>query len=85
MYIHSSTHTYTYTHKALKRIQMFSLKYKGHFLLQNYIQHHLWSPFCYTSATLTLNVMRIMNWNYTVITNSKRKKNSNLKYNWKLQ
>lgn len=44
LFIHLSitdTHarTHTYLHKSLKRIQMFSFRFKGHSLLQNYIQH----------------------------------------------
>lgn len=65
-YLYTRTHTHTHTHKSLKRILMFSPGFKGHALFQNYIQHHYDRP----SATLTLNVMRIMILNYTVILNS---------------
>lgn len=73
IYIHTQaqthTRTHTYLHKSLKRIQMFSLRFKGHLLLQNYIQHYYDLPsaisnFCYTYAGCYENHELI---NYTVI------------------
>lgn len=52
IYTYLYTHTHTHTHKSLKRIQMFSLRFKGHSLLQNYIQHH----YDLHSATLLLHL-----------------------------
>lgn len=57
------THTYTNPWKGFK-CSFSDLKAMLYFKLHS---TPLWPPSCYTFATLTLNVVRIMTYNYTVI------------------
>lgn len=87
IYVYIHTYTLIYTHpytnpwKGFKR----SLRFKGHALFQNYIQH----PYDLLSATLLLHLHaeyyeKLMTSNYTEILNSKQMKESDLTCHWKL-
>lgn len=64
MYVYTLiyTHTHTYLHKSLKRILMFSLRFKGHpYFRITFNTARIPLPLSRTFATLMLDVMSAMN------------------------